>query len=153
MNRVDFNLKLIGFSVGTFFSWVVGGLGVAFLVLLGLMALDFVTGVMVAWKRQETASSVAYEKLPKKIYIILLVMAVWLIQTVAAAYAPEVQGLEWFTYTVDGICIAYIVIEFVSLLENGVALNVSMPGFLKHGLKVYHEMKKKEEGDLEEKDA
>lgn len=46
MERIDVALKTGVALIGSFVSWMIGGLGLAFVVLLGLMAIDFITGMM-----------------------------------------------------------------------------------------------------------
>ena len=101
----------IGF-IGGLISWAVGSLGVGFVVLLGLMAIDFITGMMAGSAGPGLNSSVGKRGLIKKTYILLLIAAVYLIQSLI----PELQAIG---YAGDGVAIAYCVLEFLSIVENG----------------------------------
>lgn len=118
MERTDLFLKGVVTFIGTFVSWMVGGLGLAFTVLLALMLLDFITGLMAgAFSDEGLNSTKGYKGFVKKIYIILLIGSVYLI---------ELVGLDTAGAIGDGIAIAYCVIEFLSIVENGGKLGVPL---------------------------
>jgi toxin secretion/phage lysis holin len=114
---VETAFKTIVVTAGGIISWVVGGLGWAFVVLLGLMAIDFVTGMMAGSAGDGLNSSIGKKGLLKKTYIMLLIGAVYLIQTLI----PELAAAG---YAGDGIAIAYCILEFLSIVENGGKLGV-----------------------------
>jgi toxin secretion/phage lysis holin len=126
MERIDVIIKSITGGVGFFVSAMIGGFGLAFTVLVGMMLLDFVTGLMAGTKENGARSSVGVKGLVKKVYILLLIGAVYLLQTV-------VQIAE---FAADGITIAFIVTEFVSIVENGGRLGVPLPQKLKNGIQI-----------------
>ncbi|SCW57129.1 toxin secretion/phage lysis holin [Paenibacillus tianmuensis] len=107
-----------GFGVvGAFISWVVGGLGLAFTILLGLILLDYATGIMVGYVRKELSSRIGTKGLLRKTYIIILVGCVYMIE-LSVLNSNGVIG--------DGVVIAYSVIEFLSIVENGGKLGVPL---------------------------
>ncbi|WP_088832744.1 phage holin family protein [Paenibacillus tyrfis] len=107
-----------GFGVvGAFISWIVGGLGLAFTILLGLMLLDYVTGLMAGYIRKELSSRKGITGLVRKTYIIILVGCVYMI---------EISVLKSNGVIGDGVVIAYSVIEFLSIVENGAKLGVPL---------------------------
>lgn len=117
LDRIDVLAKA-GFTfVGGIISWMVGGLGVAFVVLLGLMVIDFLTGLMVGYLQKDLNSSKGKEGLIKKTFILLLIGAVYMIQV-------AIPALSSLGYAADGVAIAYCVIEFLSIVENGGKLGV-----------------------------
>ncbi|WP_010498557.1 phage holin family protein [Paenibacillus elgii] len=103
--------------VGTFISWVVGGLGVAFTILLVLMMVDYATGLMAGYVRKELSSRIGIAGLIRKTYIIILVGCVYLV---------EISVLKSNGVIGDGVVIAYSVIEFLSIVENGGKLGVPL---------------------------
>lgn len=118
MERVDIFIK---FTIGTFtgfVSWMVGGFGLVFTVLIGLMALDFLSGIMVGIYEKKINSRIGTRGLIKKTYVILLIGAVYMI---------EVAILNGNGIVTDGVSGAFCLIEFVSLTENGGKLGVPMP--------------------------
>lgn len=124
MDRVDVILKVTVGAFGTLVSILVGGVGLAFTVLLGMMLLDFITGVMVAIVTKTVSSSVGRAGFIRKLYIIILIGAVYMLSNV-------IEGME---YIGDGVTLAYIVIEFLSIVENGGKLGVPLPKILKESL-------------------
>ncbi|MCM3273646.1 phage holin family protein [Paenibacillus elgii] len=116
MDKPIFLKTAIG-AFGAFFSWVVGGLGLAFTILLGLMLLDYVTGLMAGYIRKELNSRKGIAGLVRKTYIIILVGCVYMI---------EISVLKSNGVIGDGVVIAYSVIEFLSIVENGGKLGVPL---------------------------
>lgn len=118
MERLDLWIKSAIAIIGSLVSWMVGGLGLAFTVLLGLMLLDFITGLMAgAFSEEGLNSNKGYKGFVKKLYIILLIGSVYLI---------ELVGLDSTGTIGDGISIAYCIIEFLSIIENGGKLGVPL---------------------------
>lgn len=124
MERVDMIIKGLFGIFGSIVSLMIGGLGLAFVVLLGLMAIDFITGLIVGCVLDGLNSSIGKKGLAKKTYIILLIGAVYLIQMI-------VPALNSIGHVGDGIAVAYCIIEFVSIVENGGKLGVPI-GPLRH---------------------
>lgn len=117
MEKMDLILKgAVGFA-GTVVSFLVGGLGLAFTILLGLMLLDYITGLMVAVASKKVSSEIGIKGFIRKLYVILLIGAIYMIS----------QVIDGLNYIGDGVTIAYIVIEFISITENGGKLGAPMP--------------------------
>lgn len=110
-------IMIIAGTTGTFVSFLVDGLGEIITVLLAMMALDYISGLMAASYLREVNSRIGFRGLIRKAYYLLTVGAVYLM-----SYA--VDGLQ---YASDGLAIAYIVMEFVSITENGTKMNLPMP--------------------------
>jgi toxin secretion/phage lysis holin len=110
-------IKVIGTTIGTVVSAMVGGIGLAATVLIGMMLLDIITGVMVAIINKEVTSAIGIKGLFKKGYILIFIYAVSLLGHVTKI--AEFAG--------DGLAIMFIFMEFVSLSENGAKLGVPMP--------------------------
>lgn len=119
-NVTDF--KVIGATIAGIASWIVGGLGIALTVLICLMTLDYITGLMVGWADKELSSSVGKKGLLKKVYILILIMAMYLM---------KLTGLDLAGYTADGLAVAYSILEILSIVENGGKLGVPIPDKLK----------------------
>ncbi|MFI2857560.1 holin family protein [Paenibacillus sp. JSM ZJ436] len=135
VERIDVFIKfLIGLATGLV-SWMVGGFGLVFTVLIGLMAIDFITGIMVGVYEKNISSRIGTKGLIKKIYIILLIGAVYLI---------EIAVLKSGGIITDGVSGAFCVIEFISLTENGGKLGVPLPEKVKHVIKVLKSRDKQE---------
>ncbi len=91
-------------------------MGWAFPTLIVIMAFDFITGMMAGSKETGLNSDIGRKGIIKKVYILLLIGAIYLIENVAL----DTQHLG------DGVTIAYIIIEFISFVENGGRLGVNL---------------------------
>jgi toxin secretion/phage lysis holin len=122
MERFDIMFKfIVGFATAVV-SWMVGGFGLVFTVLIGLMAIDFITGIMVGIYEKKINSRVGTIGLIKKVYVILLIGAIYLI---------EIAVLKSDGVITDGVSGAFCLIEFVSLTENGGKLGIPLPDKVK----------------------
>lgn len=118
-------------TVGTFVAHALGGWDAAMQVLVALMALDYLTGILVAavWQRSNKSSTGAldskagFKGLCKKGMILLLV---WLGVLLDNAFGT--------TYVRTAIIIFFIGNEGLSLLENLGLMGVPFPEFLKKAL-------------------
>lgn len=122
-------------AVAAFISYLIGGLGLAFVVLLGLMVVDYITGMMVAFSTKELSSRIGTKGIFKKCYIILLIGCVYLIEK-SVIHTNGIIG--------DGVTVAYIVIEFISITENGGKLGVPMPDAITNVIKVLKDKEPRE---------
>ncbi|WP_342472184.1 phage holin family protein [Metasolibacillus sp. FSL H7-0170] len=119
-------IAFISGAVGAIVSYLVGGLGMAVTVLIALMALDYVTGLMQATINQSLNSRVGFNGIIRKIYYLMLVASVYLIALV-------IPGIE---YAGDGATVAFCVLEFISITENGTKMGLWMPKFVQNLLAI-----------------
>ena len=110
-----------------------GGWDVALRVLVGFMAADYITGLLVAavWHKSSKSANGALESnacfkgLLKKAVILLIV---WL-----AAMLDRVTGSDFVR---TAVCLFYIGNEGLSILENSVIMGVPWPESIKNVLEV-----------------
>lgn len=122
-------------AIGTIISYSVDGLGMAVTVLIGFMAIDYLTGIMGGIVNQNLNSRVGFNGIIRKIYYLMLVSSVYLLSLV-------IPGIE---YAGDGAAIAFCVLEFISITENGTKMGLPMPDFIKELLAIVKD--KTGEGD------
>lgn len=122
---------------------IIGGLSaylqvvfVPLVVLLAVMIVDYMSGMLKAWGRDELSSKVGLRGIAKKISYLLLVCVAGVVDWLVWS------GLRQVGITLDfGFCFGLIVIvwliinELISILENLEALDVPMPKFLKNIIK------------------
>ncbi|WP_256761392.1 phage holin family protein [Cohnella sp. WQ 127256] len=121
MDRTDIIIKAIAGLVGAIVSIFTGLFGLMFTVLLGMMAIDYITGITSAIVSGEGLSSTrGYRGLFKKVYTMLLIGAILMV---------EVSILKSNGVITDGVSSAFILIEFVSIIENGNKMGLKL-GFL-----------------------
>jgi toxin secretion/phage lysis holin len=111
----------VGF-VASIVSYAVDGLGLAVTVLIGMMAIDYVTGLLSAAINHSLNSRIGFFGVARKIYYLLLVGSVYLISLV-------IPGIE---YAGDGVAVALAVLELISITENGVALGLPIPQYVQN---------------------
>lgn len=117
--------------VGSAMAQALGGWDMALKVLIGFMALDYITGWLVAavWhksSKSETgtlASNAGFKGLIKKCMILALV---WM-----AAMLDRVTGSDFVR---TAVCMFFIANEGLSILENTAIMGVPYPSFVKNML-------------------
>lgn len=111
--------------VATFLTYLFGGWDAAIGILIVFMMMDYVTGVIVAYKNKTLNSEIGFNGLIKKCMIlIILVVAVMLDRLLNTG--------TWVFRTL--VCYFYIANEGISLLENVSNLGVKIPNKLKEAL-------------------
>ena len=134
-------------AVGSFIAHALGGWDAAMILLVALMAGDYITGVLLAavWHKSTktesgTLSSVAgFKGLIKKIAILLMVWIAVLLDTAMAV-----------DYVRTAVILFFIGNEGISLLENLGLMGVPFPAFLKNMLEA---LKDKGDGGKDETDG
>ncbi len=142
MNATEMkNTVLTGVAVcGTFIANQLGGWDTALFVLAGFMALDIVTGSLLALvfhKSEKTdagkySSSIGYKGIVKK--------AVMLLEVRIAVLLDELTGTPYFR---NAMILFLVGNEGLSILENVGLMGVPLPSFLKNALEA---MKDKNDG-------
>ncbi|EON70309.1 phage holin family protein [Lysinibacillus sphaericus] len=121
--------------IGTIVSYSVDGLGMAVTVLIGFMAIDYMTGILTGIVNHNLNSRIGFNGIIRKVYYLMLVSSVYLLAVV-------VPGIE---YAGDGAAIAFCVLEFISITENGTKMGLPTPNFIKNILAIVKD--KTAEGD------
>lgn len=109
-------LSCIGGYIGYFF----GGFDVMLITLLLFMLVDYITGIIKGIYKKEISSSVGIKGITKKVYILLLVGSINLLGVAI--------GVDELRYIVIAF---YLANEGISIIENGVELNVPIPEKIK----------------------
>ena len=118
-------------ALGGLMSWLYGGFGDAMLVLIVFMALDYMTGLIVAGvfhksSKSETGaleSKAGWKGLCRKGMTLGIVMM--------AALLDRIMGTA---YIRDAVVVGFIFNESLSILENAGLMGVSYPTALKNAL-------------------
>jgi toxin secretion/phage lysis holin len=121
VDKIDNTVKIVAGVIGSIVSILTGTFGLFFTVLIGLMFIDFISGVMAALvTNQGLQSAKGYKGMFKKVYTMLLIGAVFML---------EISVIKTNGVITDGVSMAFIVIEFVSIVENGNKMGLKL-GFL-----------------------
>ena len=110
--------------IGGFITYLVGGWDMAILTLLIFMAIDYITGLIVAGifhKSKKTASGglnskIGFLGLAKKVIVFLLIIVAQLLDLIL--------GIDFVR---NGVIIAFITNEVISIIENAGLMGVPMP--------------------------
>ncbi len=125
-------LTAIG-AVGSFIAAALGGWDAAIVTLIAFMAIDYVTGWIVAAvfhksKKSETGglqSRAGFKGLCKKVVVLLLV-----------AVANRLDMQIGANYIRDGVCIAFMVNELLSIVENAALMGIPIPSVITKALDI-----------------
>lgn len=136
----DWILTIIG-AVGGFIAALFGGWDTALMTLIIFMAIDYVSGLIVAGvfhasKKTDTGtleSRAGWKGLCRKCMTLLFVLI-----------ATRLDMVIGTTYIRDAVCIAFIANELISIVENAGLMGVPIPTILK---KAIDALQKKSEGD------
>lgn len=123
-------------AVGAFIASAVGGWDVAIMALLVFMGIDYLTGIVVAAvfhksKKSENGgleSRAGLKGLVRKGMILLLVI-------VANLLDMQIGG----TYVRDGVCVAFMVNEAISIIENAALMGLPIPAVITKALDILKE--------------
>ena len=127
-------LSVIG-TVGSCIAAALGGWDSAIIALLSFMAIDYITGIVVALvfhKSNKSASGglesrAGLKGLCKKCMVLLLVVVANLLDLQLGA-----------NYVRDGVCIAFMANELISIVENASLMGLPIPKVIKDALDVLH---------------
>ncbi|MGN4125654.1 holin family protein [Lysinibacillus sphaericus] len=119
-------LAAVSGVIGTLVSYSIDGLEMAVSVLIGFMAIDYATGIMSGVINQNLNSRIGFNGIIRKIYYLMLVSSVYLL----ALVIPDIE------YAGDGAAIAFCVLEFISITENGTKMGLTTPNFIKNILSI-----------------
>ena len=134
MKRVAEWLSAAGGAVLSFFT----GLPVIIWILIGIMSLDYITGIMCGFMgkspKTETgglSSKAAFEGLLKKVLILIVVGLAALVDIAISSVA----SIEMVAVT-GATCLWFVASEGLSVLENAAAMGVPIPKILLKALEI-----------------
>ena len=139
--QIKNTLLLIFSLIGSFIANQLGGWDHTLQVLIGIMAADYITGVIVAAVFKKSgksesgalSSSAGFIGLCKKCVILILV---W-----AAVMLDKVAGSD---FARQAVCLFFIANEGISVLENAGLMGVKYPAFLKNMLEALRDKQEKQ---------
>lgn len=134
-------LTIIG-SIGSFASYLFGGFDKLLIALIIFMIIDFLSGLILAivfknsskTKNGRVSSEAGIRGLAKKIFILFLVTV-----------ATQLDLVLGTSVVRDGVVIAFISMEGISILENATLAGLPVPRIIKNALEVLN--KSEDEND------
>lgn len=141
MKNKYYILTLVG-SIGSFFSFLFGGFDKLLIALIVFMVIDFLSGLILAivfknsnkTKNGRLSSEAGIKGLAKKIFILFIV-----------AVGTQLDLVLGVSFVRDGVVIAFISMEGLSILENVALAGVPIPKLIKNALEVLNKKDDKED--------
>lgn len=130
MKEIFINLKSGILFCLTYLGYFLGGFDTMLITLLLFMAIDYITGVLVAIKKKKLSSKIGFDGILKKGFVILFVGTVNLLGVAL--------GIDELRYLIISF---YLANEGISIIENGAKLNVPIPQKI---LDILHQLKEED---------
>ena len=133
--RWDNVIKSISAALGAVGGFLFGQLNGLFYAVIAMMAIDYITGVVVAVLDKNLSSEVGFRGLVKKLFILVLI---------AVAHIIDAQVIGTGAALMTAVMLFFIANEGISILENAAALGLPIPQKLRD---VLEQLRDKDKGD------
>lgn len=111
-------IRTISAAVGAAVGFLFGQLNGLFWAVIALMAIDYVTGVIVAVLNKRLSSEVGFRGLVKKLFILVLI---------AVAHIVDAQIIGQGAAVMTAVMLFFAANEGISILENAANLGLPVP--------------------------
>ena len=118
-------------ALSAILAWLLG-LPHVVQILFVVQVLDIVSGMMIALGDRSLSSALANIGIRKKLFAWIIVMLVAVLQFELSDIVPMRVVLDYSP--VEVAALGFIIVEALSIIENGEKLGVPLPGWLKRGL-------------------
>ncbi len=118
MNKLQIAIDSIAGAIGALLGFLFGEITGLFLALLAFMALDYITGIIVAVINRMLSSETGFKGLAKKLLILVFVALGHIIDTYILGGTPAAMSAVMLFYTAN---------EGISIIENAAALGLPVP--------------------------
>ena len=118
MNKLQIAIDSIAGAIGALLGFLFGEITGLFLALLAFMALDYITGIIVAVINRMLSSKTGFKGLAKKLLILVFVALGHIIDTYILGGTPAAMSAVMLFYTAN---------EGISIIENAAALGLPVP--------------------------
>lgn len=125
-------------------------LSISVKILLFLMALDMVTGIVLAARESQLNSSAGFKGVTKKAAVLIIVLTAYILQHLAEGQVGN--GFAFPLQLGAAVALAYDVIEAVSIIENCHSLGAPVPAVLVNTLHRAGELVRSDEPLMRAKD-
>ena len=116
-------VRAISAAIGSLLGFLFGELDGFFYALLSFMAIDYISGVLIAIINKKLSSEIGFKGLVKKIFMLMLV---------AVGHLIDAQVIGSGAAVMVGVEFVFIANEGISILENAAKLGVPIPKKLKN---------------------
>lgn len=118
MSKIQIIIDSIAGAVGAVLGFMYGEVTGLFWALIAFMALDYITGVIVAVIEKRLSSEVGFRGLAKKFLILVFV---------AVGHIADTYILGGTPAAMSAVMLFYIANEGISIIENATALGLPVP--------------------------
>lgn len=118
MSKIQIIIDSIAGAVGAVLGFMYGEVTGLFWALIAFMALDYITGVIVAVIEKRLSSEVGFRGLAKKFLILVFV---------AVGHIADTYILGGTPAAMSAVMLFYIANEGISIIENAAALGIPVP--------------------------
>lgn len=143
MNKVQIFFNAVTAAISVVLGFLFGEVTGLFWALIAFMALDYITGVIIAIVNKRLSSEVGFKGLAKKFLILVFV---------AVGHVLDAYVLGDMAVAMTAVMLFYIANEGVSLVENAALLGLPVPKKIKDILEQIKSKADKEEKDDEKED-
>ena len=137
MSKIQIIIDSIAGAVGAVRGFMYGEVNGLFWALIAFMALDYITGVIVAVIEKRLSSEVGFRGLAKKFLILVFV---------AVGHIADTYILGGTPAAMSAVMLFYIANEGISIIENAAALGLPVPKKLTN---IMEQIKNKSESEDE----
>ena len=137
MTRIQIIIDGIAGAIGAVIGFLYGEVTGLFWALIAFMAMDYVSGVIIAVVNRRLSSETGFKGLAKKLFILCFV---------AMGHIIDAYIIGSSSVAMTAVILFYIANEGISLLENASLLGLPVPSKIKN---VLQQIKKKGEYDGE----
>lgn len=137
MSKIQIIIDSIAGAVGAVLGFMYGEVTGLFWALIAFMALDYITGVIVAIIEKRLSSEVGFRGLAKKFLILVFV---------AVGHIADTYILGGTPAAMSAVMLFYIANEGISIIENAAALGLPVPKKL---TSIMEQIKNKSESEEE----
>lgn len=137
MSKVQIIIDSIAGAVGAVLGFMYGEVTGLFWALIAFMALDYITGVIVAVIEKRLSSEVGFRGLAKKFLILVFV---------AVGHIADTYILGGTPAAMSAVMLFYMANEGISIIENAAALGLPVPKKL---TSIMEQIKNKSESEEE----
>lgn len=136
MTKIQFVIDSIAGAFGALIGFLYGEVTGLFWALIAFMAMDYISGVVIAVIDHKLSSEVGFKGLAKKLFILCFV---------AVGHILDAYVIGDSSVAMTAVILFYIANEGISLLENATLLGLPVPARIKE---ILQQIKKKgEESD------
>ena len=135
MSKIQIIIDSIAGAIGAAIGFMFGEVNGLFWALIAFMALDYITGVIVAAINKRLSSEVGFKGLAKKFLILIFVAVGHIVDTYILGGTPAAMS---------AVMLFYLANEGISIIENAAALGLPVPQKLRQ---IMEQIKDKGEED------